>query len=395
MKILYPKSKTISIIGGAGHIGLPLSIMFSEKKYNVNIIDINLKNLKLIQSGKSPFQEKNIEKKISKQLKTGRLSFSKNISSINESKFIILCIGTPILKNLKPDLKNFYNLIKKIKLSISKDQVLIIRSSILPGTTKTIMKMLNSKNSNISYCPERIVEGKSFEELPNLPQIISSSNLKTLKETSDLFKIITKKIIICDFIEAELSKIFSNLYRYINFAIPNEMYLMARKFNADFGKIRNIMIEDYPRNKGLAKAGFVGGPCLMKDTMQMSYIYKIKNSLANSAYKVNENLPKEIVNEVKNLKLNKKVVGVLGLTFKPDSDDLRGSLAMKLLNFLKKNNFEYYFSDPFVKLNGNLELKKLIKKCNVLILATNHSIYKNLKISKSKKLIDLSGMINS
>ena len=147
------------------------------------------------------------------------------------------------------------------------------------------------------------------------------------------------------------------------------MYLMARKFNADFGKIRNIMIEDYPRNKGLAKAGFVGGPCLMKDTMQMSYIYKIKNSLANSAYKVNENLPKEIVNEVKNLKLNKKVVGVLGLTFKPDSDDLRGSLAMKLLNFLKKNNFEYYFSDPFVKLKGNLELKKLIKKCNILILA--------------------------
>tara|TARA_X000000950_G_C13917016_1_gene661544 strand:+ start:1449 stop:2624 length:1176 start_codon:yes stop_codon:yes gene_type:complete len=383
----------ISIIGGAGHIGLPLSIKFSEKKFIVNIIDVNLKNLGLIQKCKPPFKEIGLKKKLSQQLKTGRIIFSKNLSSIRDSKNIILCIGTPINKNFKPDLKNFNQVIRQIKNHIKESQSLIVRSSVIPGTNNKIYNILKKKCSNLAYCPERIVEGKSFEELPKIPQIISGSNKKTIQQTVKLFKNITNKIIVCDFIQAELSKVFSNLYRYINFAIPNEMYLISKKFGVDFSKIREIMIKDYPRNKGLAKAGFVGGPCLMKDSMQMSYLYGIKKSLVNSAYNVNENLPNEIIKKIKQLKIKNKKVGVLGLTFKPDSDDLRGSLSASLLKKLKKNKFNCYFSDPYVNLKGNLKTNDLIKKCNIIVIGSNHKQYKKLKIKKSKTIIDLSGLL--
>jgi len=383
----------ISIVGGAGHIGLPLSVKFSEKKFIVNIVDTNFNNLQLIQNGQLPFKEVGLVKKLSQQLRTGRLLFSKELNSIKDSKNIILCIGTPIKENYKPDLKNFYELIKKIKYIIKKNQNLIIRSSVSTGTNKKILNMLEENCPNLAYCPERIVEGKSLEELPIIPQIISGSNKKTIRDSVKLFKKITNKIIVCEFIEAELSKIFSNLYRYINFAIPNEMFLISKKFGADFVKIREIMIKDYPRNYGLAKAGFVGGPCLMKDSMQMSYLYGVKKSLINSAFQVNENLPNEIIKQIKKIKLKRKIVGVLGITFKSDSDDLRGSLAIDLIKKLKKNKLNCYFSDPYVDLKGNLKTDSLIKKCNIIVIGSNHKNYKKLRISKSKKIIDLSGFL--
>ena len=226
----------ISVIGGAGHIGLPLSIKFSEKKFTVNIIDKNLNNLKLIQNGLSPFKELGINKRLNRQLKTGKLKFSSNLNSINNSKNIILCIGTPIKKNFKPDLEDFYKLIKNINFHIKENQNLIIRSSVSIGTNKKILKMIKKNCKNLAYCPERIVEGKSFQELPIIPQIISGSNKKVINSAVRLFKSITKKIIICEFVEAELSKVFSNLYRYINFAIPNEMYLISKNLVQNFLK---------------------------------------------------------------------------------------------------------------------------------------------------------------
>ena len=333
------KNNKISIIGGAGHIGLPLAVKFAEKNYYVNLVDSNIKNLIKIKRNDPPFKEINLKKDLGKQLKRKRFFFSEKINSIIDSKFVIICIGTPISNNLKPDLKNFYKLINELKNYLKKDQYIIIRSSVLPGTAQKVCNILQAICKNISYCPERIVEGNSLIELAMIPQIISGSNKNTIQQNKNLFSKITKKIIICNFMEAELSKIFSNLYRYINFAIPNEMYLISRKLNADFSKIREIMRDSYPRNFGLAKAGFVGGPCLMKDSMQISYLYKNKKSLVNSAYALNENLPNILISELKKIKnIKRKNIGILGLTFKAESDDVRGSLAIKLIKLLKKIN---------------------------------------------------------
>ncbi len=388
------KTYRISIIGGAGHIGLPLAVKLAEKNYNVNIIDINKKNLLEIQKKKPPFKEKNLKRELTKVLKKKRLSFSSNLSSLTGSKFVIICIGTPISEKLKPNLSNFISLVKNIKKYLNQSSHVIIRSSVLPGTCDKIYHLLKSKCKNLSYCPERIVEGFSLQELPVIPQIISGSNSKTIHENKKIFGKITKSNITCSFIEAELSKIFSNMYRYINFAIPNEMFLISSRLNANFSKVREIMRFNYPRNMGLAKAGFVGGPCLMKDSMQISYLFKKKNSLVNAAYETNEKLPEIIVKELQKEKnYKKKTIGILGLTFKPDSDDTRGSLSLKLLKILKKRGFNCLYSDPYYKLKNNISEKALIYKSDIIIIGTNHKRYKRYKISRNKKLIDLAGFV--
>ena len=388
------KSDSISIIGGAGHIGLPLAVKFAEKNFITNIVDTNKKHLNKIKNKTPPFKEKDLKNKLTQVIKYKRLFFSTELSSIKNSKFIIICIGTPISEDLKPNLKPFFKLLRNIKKHLKNNQHVIIRSSVVPGTCKKIYDLVQPNCKNISYCPERIVEGLSMKELPVIPQIVSGSNKKTILESKKIFKKITRNTIECTFIEAELSKIFSNMYRYINFAIPNEMYLISKKLEADFSKIRKIMRFEYPRNKGLAKAGFVGGPCLMKDSMQMSHLFKKKNSLVNAAYETNEKLPEKIVKDLqKHKKYKSKVIGILGLTFKPDSDDIRGSLSLKLLKLLKKRGFKCLFSDPYIKLKDNISEKKLINKSDTIIIGTNHKRYKKIKITKNKGIIDLSGYL--
>lgn len=384
----------ISIIGGAGHIGLPLAVKLAEKNFKINIIDTHEENLLKISKNQPPFKEIDLKKRLGKVLKKKLLSFSKSLKSIKQSKYVIVCIGTPISDKLKPDSKLFYDLFKNLSKYLVRNNHIIIRSSILPGTSVKVYNTIKFNCKNLTYCPERIVEGFSLKELPIIPQIIAGSNKNTVNEAKNLFKKITKDIIIANFIEAELSKIYSNLYRYINFAIPNEMYLISKKLNANFIKIREIMRFNYPRNNGLAKAGFVGGPCLMKDSMQISYLFDKEKSLINAAYETNEKLPEKIVNDLKNKNFDGKLVGVMGLAFKGDSDDIRGSLSYKLIKILKKNKFKVLFSDPYVDYKNKVSEKELISKSKVIIIGTNHSKYKRLKIPKNKELIDLSGFIN-
>ena len=179
----FLSKKHISIIGGAGHIGLPLALAFAEKKFKVHLIDKNKKNLDIIKSNKMPFLEFGAGKALSKALKKKLFFFETNLKNLNRSKYIIICIGTPINSKLKPNLKDFFNLIFKLKKYVKKNQIIIIRSSIYPGTIEKIKKILELKNNNIVYCPERIVQSKSLIELPKLPQIIASDKEKKFLET--------------------------------------------------------------------------------------------------------------------------------------------------------------------------------------------------------------------
>ena len=168
------KTNNISIIGGAGHVGFPLGLAFAEAGMKINLIDLNEKNNDLINSGKIPFKEDQAEKILKKNLKKKRISASKDFDACKKSKYIIISIGTPINNdNLKPETKKFLKFFNYLKKYINEEQVIIIRSSVYPGICKKIYNILKSKNKNIAYCPERIVQGKSLVELPKLPQIIS------------------------------------------------------------------------------------------------------------------------------------------------------------------------------------------------------------------------------
>ena len=386
-------NKGISIIGGAGHVGFPLGLAFAEKKFNVNLVDINFKNLELIKKGISPYKEKNVKSVLSKCIKNRKLFFSRNLNNIVNSRFIVVCIGTPVNNQLKPELKYFLNFIKNLKKKITKKNIIIIRSSIYPGIINKIENIFGDKNNKIVYCPERIVQGLALEELPRLPQIIASNNNLAKKEVKKIFKKICFKLIETSVLEAELIKLFSNANRYINFAIANQLFLICEQNSLSFAKIRNIMRDGYERNVNLPYSGLTAGPCLLKDTMQLSSFFKGDFSLGLSAMKINESFPDHIIKKIKSFKnYKRKKVGVLGLSFKSESDDIRDSLAIKLLKKLKKNKIKFYQSDEFYKNIKNVKKEYLVKKSDIIVLGAPHKVYKKLKMDK-KKLIDVWGFL--
>ncbi len=384
--------RQISVIGGAGHVGFPLGLIFSSKGFQVKLIDKNLENINIINSGKSPFLEEGSQTLLKKMIKKNKIYATENLDEIKSSKYIIICIGTPIDNKLNPEIKNFLNFFKNLNKLISKDQIIIIRSSVYPGICEKVYSIIKNKNKNLSYSPERIVQGKSIKELPNISQLVSGKNNKAIDEASFLFKKICKKVIKVKIIEAELIKLFSNAYRYIHFAISNQFYMICKNQDLDFFKIREIMKDGYKRNAHIPMSGFTAGPCLLKDTMQLSSFYDRKFSLGHSAMDVNEGMPEFIYRDLcKKVKLKNKTIGLLGLTFKPDCDDTRDSLAIKLLKFLQKKGIKTLYSDEFFKMKGSISSAQLIKKSDIIIISCPHSAYKKIVFPKKKILIDIWG----
>ena len=272
----------ITIIGGAGHIGFPLGLYLASKKNSIYLYDINKHLCDQINSSKSPYYEKDINlfiKKYKKNYVAGN-----NVSWIQNADIIIVCLGTPVNNNSSPKVKEFLKVIRDIKPYINRRQLIIIRSSVFPGTIDKIKKILTKKNKKIAYCPERILQGSALVELPKLTQVVSGINERSIKEAKVFFeKNITNKIIVTGTFEAELIKLFSNALRYVNFAISNEFYTICKTFGVSYEKIRKDMMTGYERNNNLFKAGFAAGPCLVKDTMQLNSLLNKRFDLGKSA----------------------------------------------------------------------------------------------------------------
>ena len=382
--------KHISVIGGAGHVGLPLGLAFAQKNFKVHLIDKNTKFLNQIKSGKMPFLEVKADSILKKILKKNNFYFETDLKKISQSKYVIICIGTPVNRRLKPNLLSFFSLIRNLKKYVKKNQIIIIRSSLYPGTINKIKKIIYPKNSNFVYCPERIVQSKSLIELPKLPQIIAAEKDINFYETKKIFKKITNKIIKTNILEAEIIKLYSNANRYINFAIANQLSSLCDKHNLDFYKVRNIMQDGYKRNLNLAKAGFTSGPCLLKDTMQLYSFCNKQFELGLAAMKVNEKIPQLIIKKIKNYKnYKKKTIGILGLTFKGETDDIRDSLSIKLLNELKKLKLNTLQSDEYYQNEKNVTKNKLVIKSDIIVIGAPHKAYTNIKFPKNKFIIDI------
>ena len=384
----------VSIVGGVGHVGAPLGLALSSKGYNVILVDKNKENIKKINHGKMPFVEEGCAKLLHKMILKKKIFATSELSEVKSCKYIIVCLGTPINNKLEPNLKDFINFFYSLKKYLNNNHIIIIRSSVYPGTCNKVFDIIKDRCKNLSYCPERIAQGKSLKELPKISQIISGKNTKSKLESGKIFKKVCKKIIYTKIIEAELIKLFSNAYRYINFSISNQFYMICKNHNLDFFKIRQIMKDGYKRNTNIPMAGFTAGPCLLKDTMQLSSFYNHKFSLGLSAMSVNENLPKFLVKELsKKYDLKKKIIGILGLSFKAENDDIRDSLSIKLLKHLKSKKIRTLQSDEYYKDKNSIDKNLLVKKSDIIIISTPHRAYKNLKISKKKVLVDIWGLV--
>jgi len=381
------------VIGGCGHVGLPLALVFAERGLKVGIYDIDKSAIRNINNGIMPFKEDLAPQLIRKLINKNLFLFDRP-EIISNAKYVVVVIGTPVDEHLNPLFNLMKTFFKDLMKYFRNGQNIILRSTIFPGTTQIIHDLFikSGKNVNLCFCPERVAEGHAITEIRELPQIIAGVTKKARIAAGRLFGKINKKLIFLSPIEAELAKLFTNSYRYINFAIANQFYMIANDYNLDFFRIYNAVTQDYPRAKSFPKPGFAAGPCLFKDTMQLASFNKNTFFLGHSAMLVNEGLPNYIVDRIKKLyDLNKLKIGILGMAFKKNSDDKRESLAYKLKNICEVECKKVYCSDVYIKDSRFVPASELIKKSDLIIIAAPHNEYLKLKIP-AKKLIDVWGL---
>lgn len=374
------KKYDVCIVGGCGHVGLPLGMAFADQGKKVALYDINEASIKLINSGVVPFKENGADVILPKVIKSGNLHATSKASVIAQSEVVVMVIGTPVDEHLNPKVKDIIRALKEIEEYLDDGQLLVMRSTLYPGVTEKAYNYLQKrgKNVQVAFCPERIVEGHALTELYELPQIVAGCTPEATKRASKLFKVLTKKIIVTQPIEAELAKLFTNTWRYINFAISNQFYMIANSHGLDFYNVYGAMTEDYPRLKAFAKAGLAAGPCLFKDTMQLSSFSGNNFFLGHSAMLVNEGLPDFIVNAIKQKHdIANSKVAVLGMAFKGNNDDPRESLSYKLKKRLEVEADEVLCHDPYIDDSRFVEMEVIQQKADIIVLATPHSVYAN------------------
>ena len=380
----------VAIVGGLGHVGLPLGLVFADKGLKVCLCDINRENAELVKSGKMPFIEYGAEPVLKKTLKDGTLTISLDNNSISKAKYAVIAIGTPVDEYLNPKTRAFLEFFEGIKKYLGASQTIIIRSTVYPHTCKQILNLLGNGGWKVAYCPERIVQGYSMKELNQLPQIVAGMSEEAVEEASELFSKISPRIIKTSMGEAELVKLFSNAWRYIQFAVANQFYMISNNFGVDYDNVRYAMREGYERAHSVPGAGFAAGPCLLKDTMQLSAFSSNNFLLGHAAMMINEGLPNYIVENLrKKHDLTKTSVGILGMAFKADIDDIRDSLSYKLGKILRFHGAKVYYSDEFAKNPDFVSKEELVKQSGIIIVAVPHSAYKGLKIPKGKEVVDL------
>ena len=373
----------VCIIGGCGHVGIPLGLAFASKGKNVTLVDVNPKAVEAISAGRLPFKEEGAEVLLKSHVGKN-LHATSDVSVVKKQDVVVFVTGTPVDEHLNPKIHDVVKVLDAYLPLLNKRQLVILRSTIFPGVTRIVEEKLKARlgAANLAFCPERIVQGKGIEEIFNLPQLVSGVNKKAENAAAALFASIAPKIIRIKPEEAELAKLMTNAWRYLEFAIANQFYMMVEKQGLDFYRILEAMKDDYPRAKHFARAGLAAGPCLFKDTMQLSAFHSNEFFLGHSAMLVNEGLPNFLVSQLEEKmgSLKGKKIGIMGLAFKADNDDIRESLSFKVKKLLEMKMAEVLVTDEFVP--GTMPLKKFMKEADGVILGVPHSAYRKLKVKK-------------
>jgi UDP-N-acetyl-D-mannosaminuronic acid dehydrogenase len=377
------KNKSITIIG-IGRVGLPLALVLAEEGYTVFGIGRNETKIHNLKKGIMPFIESGAPTLLKKHVNKNFFPTT-SYEYIEKSSIIILTLGTPIDENMNPVLdqinENINNIIPKLK----KGQLIILRSTVSPRTTEyveeTILlktKLKVGRDIYLAFCPERIAEGKAIEEIKTIPQIIGGVDVMSTRKAKEFFEKIGVPCLITDARSAELAKLFTNMYRYISFAIANEFMIIAENFGRSIHEINELVNKGYKRN-GLALPGLSAGPCLFKDGFFLINENPFLD-LITASWKINESIPLFLVKKLRErIKLKNKKVAILGLAFKPDIDDIRESLSFKIRKALLREHAKVVLHDPFVKKYAYQEvtqhIEDILSKSNVVVIATRHSQY--------------------
>jgi UDP-N-acetyl-D-mannosaminuronic acid dehydrogenase len=388
----------VTVIGGAGHVGIPLVLAFADAGLTVNVNDLNDIALATLRSGRLPFIEHGAAPLLARALAGNKLVFTSSPNAIGRIGPVIITIGTPVDEFFNPVQAEVQRCINSILPYVTDEQLLVLRSTVYPGTTDWLQNYIKQlgRGNRVAFCPERVVQGYGVKELREMPQIVSATSRDAEEEAADLFKRIAPELVTVKPIEAEFAKLFNNAYRYIEFAATNQFYMIAKSAGADYQAIMRAMKQNYPRAKSFPGPGFSAGPCLFKDTMQLAAFARNQFGLGHAAIQVNEGFVLQLVDDLRRgFDLSKMTIGLLGMAFKAEVDDTRASLSYKLKHALEMYAREVLTTDPFVTTDpAIIPLEEVVARSDILILCTPHSVYAEADL-RGKPVADVWGFLKN
>lgn len=387
-----PFLQDVCVIGGGGHVGLPFALICADSGLRTVIYDVDSRKVERIRSGVMPFREEGADEMLERVLASGRLIVEDRPVLMSSCRFLVMIIGTPVDEHLNPSFGAIDRALGAAREHLRDGQILILRSTVFPGTSQRIQRFLSEAGLNVGVacCPERVAQGYSLREFRELPQILSAFDGETLAAVRELFGRFARDLVEMTPAEAELCKLMTNAWRYIQFATVNQFYMLATANGVDFERILHGCRHEYPRMAGMPGPGLAAGPCLVKDTMQLAAFSHNHFMLGHSAMLVNEGLPSHLIDLARQGgDLTQATVGILGMAFKAESDDSRDSLAYKLRKLLVLEARRVLCTDPFVPDPGLVPLEQVLAEADVLFVATPHAEYRRLPPIAGKRVVDV------
>jgi UDP-N-acetyl-D-mannosaminuronic acid dehydrogenase len=375
-------------IVGLGRVGLPLGLYLASRGMQVHGIDVDAPRVERIRRGEMPFIEEGGAEALGATLgKTFHPGTS--YAAIEGVEVVILTLGTPVDEHMNPILAQLERAVDSLTPHLRPGQLLALRSTVSPGTTEHLARhigrttrLVPGRDLSIAYCPERIAEGFSLSELPDIPQIAGGIDAESTARAVAFWTPVCRTVLPTRARAAELAKLFTNMYRYIDFAIANEFMVIAETYDEQIHEIVDLVNQGYRRG-GLKRPGLASGPCLFKDGFfLLSRVPFVE--LISVAWRLHESMPNYLVERLRREReLDGAKVALLGLAFKANIDDTRNSLAFRARKLFVAEGAHVHLHDPFV---ASEPLDDCLRDADVVFLAMNHDAYRAETLRPSLRL---------
>jgi UDP-N-acetyl-D-mannosaminuronic acid dehydrogenase len=367
---------------GLGRVGLPLALSFADRGLTVIGVDNDPFRLGAVAEGKMPFEETGAQELLERVDASGRLELSEHVIDAARARHIVITLGTPSFSHIEIDMRDIRSALDELLGVLEPGHSLILRSTVAPGTTEFVAGYV-AKHRNlaigeeiyVAHAPERIAAGRFLEEIDSLPCIIGGVGERSGEAVAELFCAFQAPIVQTTPVQAELAKIWANILRYTNFALPNLLMMDCERYTANVFEVIDLINHDYPRG-GIAQPGLTAGTCLRKD-FTFSEERSPAPGMLLAVSRVNESVPLFLLEGAKRRlgTLANRKVAVLGLAFKADTDDERDSLAHKLIRMLERELADVFVHDPHVA-TPTPSLEETLDGAEVVFVASNHSDFR-------------------
>jgi len=368
----------VSVVG-LGRVGLPLALSLADRGLEVLGIDSDPARLEAVREGRMPFAETGAQELLERVRAGGKMSLCERVADGARARHIVITLGTPSFSHIEIDMRDIRSALDDLLGVLAQGHCLILRSTIAPGTTDFVAGYLAKHRGFqigeevfVAHAPERIAAGRFLEEIDTLPCIIGGVGARSGEVAAELFNVFHAPVVQTSPVQAELAKIWTNILRYTNFALPNLLMMDCERHGANVFEVIDLINRDYPRG-GIALPGLTAGTCLRKD-FTFSEERSPAPGMLLAVSRVNETVPLFLVEGIKRRlgELAHRKVAVLGVAFKADTDDERDSLAHKLIRLLERELADVAVHDPRVT-TPTMSFEEAVDGADVVVVATNHS----------------------